>query len=100
MQPRVAEFQSESLSDPTQHFSPRDDDDLTLFEVIEITGENEDSYKVYWKGEDPKTKKPWPQSWVHKSDCTDDLVRTWKWAKQEKGRTCKSRLAFVYILRR
>ncbi|KAF8960772.1 hypothetical protein BDZ97DRAFT_1594011, partial [Flammula alnicola] len=49
-----------------------------LWEVIEITAEKGNTYKVRWKGNDPKTMKPWPQSWVKKTDCTDDLVMEWK----------------------
>jgi hypothetical protein len=76
----AAESESESEflgSDTSQRFEPRDDDYETLYEVVEITGETEDTYKVCWKGNDPKTRKPWPQSWVPKGDCTDDLVLIW-----------------------
>jgi hypothetical protein len=65
MPPRAAESQSESeavVSDPSQPFEPREDDDETLFEVIEITGETKLKYKVRWEGNDPKTNKPWPQT--------------------------------------
>jgi hypothetical protein len=92
--PRAAESQSESgesTSDPSQPFEPREDDHETLWEVIKITGEHNDTYKVLWKGYDPKTQKPWPQSWVPKRDCTDDLVLAWKKEKKEKERRkCKS----------
>ncbi|KAG6878558.1 hypothetical protein C0992_007920, partial [Termitomyces sp. T32_za158] len=39
-----------------------------------------------WAGIDPATKKPWAQSWVPKSDCTDDLVHEWKRRKSKKRR--------------
>jgi hypothetical protein len=95
MPPRAPESQSESevvVSDPSQRFRPREDDDETLHEVIEITDETKDRYKVRWQGNDPKTKKPWPQSWVPKWDCTDDLVLIWKREKKRKNerRKCKS----------
>ena len=80
-------------SDPETQFIPQEDDDETLWEVIEITAEKKKLYKVRWKGIDPKTKKPWPQSWVPKHDCTDDLVRDWKLRQaQKKKGTCYYRL--------
>ena len=74
-----------SLSSPSQKFQPQEDDEETLWEVICITGEKEGKYKVQWKGLDPKTQKPWAQSWVKKSDCTDDLVLEWRRLKKEKA---------------
>ncbi|KAF8066608.1 hypothetical protein FPV67DRAFT_1198503 [Lyophyllum atratum] len=59
-------------------FVPREDDEEVLWEVIEITAEKPKAYKVRWAGVDPKTSKPWAQSWVEKRDCTDDLVLEWK----------------------
>ena len=81
-------------SDPETQFIPQDDDDETLWEVIEITAEKKKLYKVRWKGVDPKTQKPWPQSWVAKHDCTDDLVRNWKLrqAQKKKKGMCYYRL--------
>jgi len=75
-----------SVSEPSQPFQPREDDDLNLFEVIEITAEKGGRYKVRWKGKDPVTKKPWAQSWVPKTDCTDDLVVEWKRKMKDKAR--------------
>lgn len=75
-----------SISEPSQRFEPREDDEETLYEVIEITDEKGDRYKVRWKGKNPKTMKPWAQSWVPKSDCTDDLVLSWKKKKKDKER--------------
>ncbi|KAJ7584077.1 hypothetical protein C8J56DRAFT_728414, partial [Mycena floridula] len=49
-----------------------------LWTVIAITQEKGKKYKVKWEGTDPKTNKPWPESWVAKSDCTPDLVQEWK----------------------
>ncbi|KAG7095257.1 hypothetical protein E1B28_006030 [Marasmius oreades] len=66
------------ISEPDTQFVPREDDDQQLFRVIEITDENSKGYKVKWAGKDPKTKRPWPQSWVPKHDCTNDLVHEWK----------------------
>jgi hypothetical protein len=75
-----AESQSASEflgSDTLQGFEPREDDCEMFYEVVEITGETKDTYKVCWKGNDPNTSKPWPQSWVPKEDCTDNLVQIW-----------------------
>ena len=73
-------FVSSSLeiSEPDTQFVPQEDDAETLWEVIEITAEKGGAYKVKWAGLDPKTRKPWAQSWVHKRDCTDRLVMEWK----------------------
>ncbi|PSS30915.1 hypothetical protein PHLCEN_2v2540 [Hermanssonia centrifuga] len=59
-------------------FVPQEDDEETLWDVLEILAEKGKQYKVRWEGVDPKTKKPWPPSWVPKHDCTDALVREWK----------------------
>jgi hypothetical protein len=84
----VSEAESQtSLSSPSQKFVPQEDDEETLWEVVCITGEKGNTYKVQWKGLDPKTQKPWPQSWVKKSDCTDDLVVEWKRLKKEKAKS-------------
>ncbi|GLB40913.1 hypothetical protein LshimejAT787_0901280 [Lyophyllum shimeji] len=69
-----AVFQRETQS----QFVPQENDEEVLWEVIEITAEKPKFYKVRWAGVDPKTGKPWPQSWVEKRDCTDDLVLEWK----------------------
>lgn len=58
-------------------FSPRSDDEDTLWAVHAITQESDTQYKVRWVGTDPRTGKPWPQGWVPKSDCTDHLVAKW-----------------------
>ncbi|KAG5653215.1 hypothetical protein H0H81_001692 [Sphagnurus paluster] len=72
-------------------FVPQEDDEQVLWEVIEITAEKGKYYKVRWAGSDPATGKPWPQSWVQKQDCTDDLVIQWKCKKdlkkKRKGRS-------------
>jgi len=73
----AAESPNSDFSDTLQPFEPCEDDDETSYEVVEITGETKGTYKVCWKGNDPKTRKPWPQSWVPREDCTDDLVRIW-----------------------
>lgn len=72
-------------------FVPQEDDEETLWDVIEITGERTNQYKVRWAGNDPATGKPWAQSWVPKHDCTDDLIRDWKIAKAKKKKEAEKR---------
>jgi hypothetical protein len=55
-----------------------------LWEVVEITAEYRNKYKVKWAGVDPLTGKPWEQSWVAKYDCTHDLVRRWEMEQQKR----------------
>jgi hypothetical protein len=72
------------ISPPQTQFVPQEGDEDVLWKVIEITAENKKSYKVRWDGVDPKTNKPWAQSWVPKHDCTNDLVAEWKLSKAKK----------------
>lgn len=37
-----------------------------------------------WKGNDPKTGKPWGNDWVNKTDCSKDLIREWEEEKAAK----------------
>ena len=67
-------------------FVPQSDDEETLWKVIEITAERPKFYKVRWDGLNPETGKPWPQSWVPKSDCTDDLRKWWKKKREEEAK--------------
>lgn len=46
--------------------------------MTEILEESSQKYKVSWKGTNPGTGKPWPPSWVPKSDCRDQLVTKWQ----------------------
>jgi hypothetical protein len=79
------------VSEPETQFVPQEGDEDELWEVIEITAEKNRQYKVKWAGVDPKTHKPWPQSWVPKHDCTDDLVKVWKKAQalKKERRKCE-----------
>jgi hypothetical protein len=86
----AAESQSDSevlVSDWSQWFEPREDDSEMVYEVVEITGETQDRYQVCWNGEDPKTRKPWPQSWLPKEDCANDLVLMWNSKRPKRKRT-------------
>ncbi|EPQ51425.1 hypothetical protein GLOTRDRAFT_140886 [Gloeophyllum trabeum ATCC 11539] len=74
------------ISDFETQFEPQEGDSDALWEVIEITGEKKKKYRVKWAGTNPKTGKAWPQSWVDKHDCTDDLVEDWKLKKARKKR--------------
>ncbi|KAF8876922.1 hypothetical protein BD779DRAFT_1804118 [Infundibulicybe gibba] len=83
-----------SISERETQFIPQEDDDENLWEVIEITAQRKDQYRVRWAGLDPKTKQPWPLSWVPRHDCTDELVLKWKLkqAKKKKGDAGRSSL--------
>jgi hypothetical protein len=80
------------VSSPDTQFVPQENDDELLWEVLGITAEQGNNYRVRWAGIDPQTGKPWKQSWVHKHDCTDVLVRAWK-VKQAKSRKIKDEKA-------
>lgn len=89
--------QSDSESDEPLEVSQLDTpfvaqsgDEEVMWEVEEITAEKGQQYKVKWAGVDPDTKKPWPQSWVSKEDCTDELVMEWK-VKQAEQRKAKEK---------
>lgn len=77
------EGQQSSFSSSEHQFQPRDDDEETLWDVIEILREKKSHYFVKWAGVDPQTGKPWASSWVGKGDVTDDLVEKWKTQKAE-----------------
>ncbi|KAF9531448.1 hypothetical protein CPB83DRAFT_105283 [Crepidotus variabilis] len=77
-----------SLSDPSLLFEPKPNDEEELWSVEEILGEKSKQYKVRWEGNDPATGKRWPDSWVDKTNVTDDLVITWK--KKKKAKEKKS----------
>ncbi|KAF9500273.1 hypothetical protein BDN71DRAFT_1194826 [Pleurotus eryngii] len=65
-------------------FVEQSGDEENLWEVLEITAERSNSYRVKWAGTDPTTGKPWQQSWVPKHDCTPELVSSWKRKKHAK----------------
>ena len=90
LRPFTHDLTSMSDSDSEQtHFVPQEDDEETLWEVIEILAEKGNRYRVRWAGVDPATNKPWAPSWVPKRDCTDDLVRAWK---KKKAKSTKSKV--------
>ncbi|THH14768.1 hypothetical protein EW146_g5603 [Bondarzewia mesenterica] len=75
---------SDDGSSSQTHFVPGPNDKDELYEVIEITGEKPGYYRVKWAGFDTKTGKPWPQDWIPRRDCTDDIVADWKKKKAKK----------------
>ncbi|KAF5310225.1 hypothetical protein D9619_010251 [Psilocybe cf. subviscida] len=91
----MADYTSDVDIAESQRFVPQEDDEETLWEVVEITGERARQYKVRWKGVDPKTNKPWDQSWVPKHDCTDDLVMEWKKKQRRKSTSGASKRASI-----
>jgi len=72
-------------------FEPHElDHSETFWDVKCILNEKPGFYFVDWDGVDPATGKPWPPSWVAKTDCTDDLIREWKAAKRKKKEEAKA----------
>ena len=61
-----------------------------FWDVKCILNEKPGFYFVDWDGVDPATGKPWPPSWVAKSDCTDELIQEWKAAKRRKKEEAKA----------
>ncbi|KAG2004813.1 hypothetical protein CC2G_003331 [Coprinopsis cinerea AmutBmut pab1-1] len=45
--------------------------------IVGILAEDKKRYKVRWDGTDPKTGRPWPDSWVPKEDVTEDVEDDW-----------------------
>ncbi|TFK60618.1 hypothetical protein BDN72DRAFT_507137 [Pluteus cervinus] len=74
-----------------ERFSSQDGDEDALWSVDEITGEKDQRYKVKWSGVDPKTNRPWPQSWVAKKDVTLPVVVKWKTKKALKKKEAERR---------
>lgn len=90
---------SDVVSERETQFVEQSGDEDVLWAVQEITAERGKLYKVKWAGVDPKTGKPWAQSWVPKHDCTDDLVVEWKKKKLagKKRGACRVVLSFVLL---
>ncbi|KAF8176325.1 hypothetical protein K438DRAFT_1770532 [Mycena galopus ATCC 62051] len=78
------------ISDRETPFSPHPSDEEQLWDTIAILKEKKGQYLVKWAGVD-KQGKPWPDSWVHKRDCTDDLVQAWKRQKAQKKKETAQR---------
>ncbi|OSX67279.1 hypothetical protein POSPLADRAFT_1176054 [Postia placenta MAD-698-R-SB12] len=79
------------LPDYNTQFIPQDDDEETLWDVIEILAERGSRYQVKWAGNDPATTKPWAPSWVPKHDCTDQLIHDWKVKQAKKKKDAVTR---------
>jgi hypothetical protein len=91
------------VSEPETQFVPQEDDEETLWKVIEIVQEDKTRkrYKVKWEGVDPSNGKPWAPSWVRMHDCTPDLVEAWleKKALKAKRRSsvvCESIIFYLH----
>ena len=83
-------------------FEPYESDHSEAFwDVKCILNEKPGFYFVDWDGVDPATGKPWPPSWVAKSDCTNELIQEWKAAKRKKkeeAKAAKAAKTSTYIL--
>ncbi|KAM5533973.1 hypothetical protein V8D89_012398 [Ganoderma adspersum] len=83
-----AESASSPDIEPSQtQFNPHGEG--KLWDVVEILAEKGNKYYVKWAGIDKSTGKPWKNSWVMKTDTTDDLIYEWK-RKQEAKKRRKS----------
>ncbi|KAA1472757.1 hypothetical protein DENSPDRAFT_200957 [Dentipellis sp. KUC8613] len=71
-------------SQETQGFISQDDDSENLYEAIEITAQRHGEYRIRWAGNNPKTGKPWAQTWASRKDCTDELIADWRQKQKEK----------------
>ncbi|KAF9814499.1 hypothetical protein IEO21_05050 [Rhodonia placenta] len=79
------------VPDYNTQFIPQEDDEETLWDVIEILAERANRYQVKWAGTDPATGKPWAPSWVPKHDCTDQLIHDWKVKQAKKKKDAATR---------
>ncbi|KAJ6618209.1 hypothetical protein B0H10DRAFT_1795962 [Mycena sp. CBHHK59/15] len=87
----MSDSQVIDLSDRDTQFSSHESDAEHLYDAVEIVAEKRGLYLVKWDGVDPTTGKPWPNSWTHKRDCTDDLVQAWKLKQSRKRREAQQR---------
>ncbi|KAJ3732709.1 hypothetical protein DFJ43DRAFT_291464 [Lentinula guzmanii] len=71
-------MQSQNSSEAETQFIDLPDDDVNLWDAVEIVGESATQFKIKWDGMNPATGKPWPDSWVQKHDATPDLVQGWR----------------------
>jgi hypothetical protein len=85
------------MDSEASQFVPQSGDEENLWEILGIIAEKGTKYKVKWAGEDPKTGKPWGNSWVKKSDVTPDVVDEWKEKQAQKLRrkSCMSTLPVI-----
>ncbi|KAJ7779186.1 hypothetical protein B0H16DRAFT_808323 [Mycena metata] len=84
---------SDEIVELSEGFSSHESDAENLYDAIEILKEKRGLYLVKWAGVDPKTGEPWPDSWAHKRDCTDDMVKTWKLKQAQKKKDSLKRKA-------
>ena len=95
---KSSEGEGSQVQEETQ-FEPRESNNSeSYWDVKCILNEKPGFYFVDWDGVDPATGKPWPPSWVVKTDCTDDLIQEWKAAKRRKRLEAKSARSSTYTL--
>ncbi|KAJ3720582.1 hypothetical protein C8R42DRAFT_582513 [Lentinula raphanica] len=71
-------MQSQNASETETQFIDLPDDDVNLWDALEIVGESATRFKIKWDGIDPATGRRWLDSWVQKHDATPDLVKAWR----------------------
>ncbi|KAK9478115.1 hypothetical protein V1514DRAFT_90960 [Lipomyces japonicus] len=80
------EQRDEKEGEGEDHDDNDDDDENEYWPVDEILQENsEGMVLVRWKGEDPKTGKPYPSDWIPRESCTVELLNTWDSLKHGAG---------------
>lgn len=74
------QYEDLALSQEQGQFSPHSSDAEgdNVYPVECVVAQKGHRYKVRWVGVDPETGEPWPDSWVTRSDITDDVVQEWK----------------------
>jgi hypothetical protein len=91
------EGEGSPVQEEAQFGSHESDSTETFWDVKRILKEKPGFYFVDWDGVDPATGKPWPPSWVAKTDCTGDLIQEWK-ATKEEAKAAKSAKRGMYTL--
>ena len=96
-----SEDEGSQVQEETRFEPYESDHSETFWDVKCILNEKPGFYFVDWDGVDPATGKPWPPSWVAKSDCTAELIQEWKAAKRKKkeeAKAAKSAKSSTYTL--
>ncbi|KAJ3977959.1 hypothetical protein EV361DRAFT_305371 [Lentinula raphanica] len=84
-------MQSQNASETETQFIDLPDDDVNLWDALEIVGESATRFKIKWDGIDPATGRRWLDSWVQKHDATPDLVKAWRIKHPHKISAAKKR---------
>lgn len=67
-----------------------------MYKIKDIIDEDRTRYHIRWEGHDPKTGKPWPDTWEPKLNANKPAVEAWKKQKAEQRGTMSMFVKFVY----